>query len=115
MDIPLWLTIILQILLQLVLIMLNAIFACAEIAVIETKGTKLDSLAESGNKKARRLKKQKNTEIQINPIIEDPDATKIELPEPETEKSLEEENPADSEENKKNIKTGKKLNVVTEE
>lgn len=57
MDIPLWLTIILQILLQLVLIMLNAIFACAEIAVIETKGTKLDSLAESGNKKARRLKK----------------------------------------------------------
>ena len=67
------------------------------------------------NNKARRLKKQKNTEIQINPIIEDPDATKIELPEPETEKSLEEENPADSEENKKNIKTGKKLNVVTEE
>lgn len=57
MDIPLWLTIILQLLLQFVLIMLNAIFACAEIAVIETKGTKLDSLAESGNKKARRLKK----------------------------------------------------------
>lgn len=57
MEIPLWLTITLQLLLQLVLIMLNAIFACAEIAVIETKGTKLDSLAESGNKKARRLKK----------------------------------------------------------
>lgn len=57
MDIPLWLKIFLQILLQLFFIMLNAIFACAEIAVIETKGTKLDSLAESGNKKARRLKK----------------------------------------------------------
>ncbi len=57
MDIPLWLKIFLQILLQLFFIMLNAIFACAEIAVIETKGTKLDSLAENGNKKARRLKK----------------------------------------------------------
>ncbi len=57
MEIPLWLTIAFQILLQLVLIMLNAIFACAEIAVIETKGTKLDSLAESGNKRARRLKR----------------------------------------------------------
>lgn len=57
MEIPLWLTILLQILLQLVLIMLNAIFACAEIAVIETKGAKLDSLADSGNKRARRLKR----------------------------------------------------------
>ena len=44
MPIPLWLQITLQILLQLILILLNAIFACAEIAVIETKGTKLDKL-----------------------------------------------------------------------
>ncbi len=57
MDIPLWLTICLQMLLQLVLILLNAIFACAEIAVIEIKGAKLDNLAETGNKKAKRLKK----------------------------------------------------------
>ena len=57
MDIPLWLTICLQVLLQIVFIMLNAVFACAEIAVIETKGAKLDSLAENGNKKAKRLKR----------------------------------------------------------
>ena len=57
MPIPLWLLITLQVLLQLVLILLNAIFACAEIAVIETKGTKLDKLSEEGNKRAKRLKK----------------------------------------------------------
>ncbi len=57
MEIPLWLKICLQMLLQLVLILLNAIFACAEIAVIEIKGAKLDSLAEKGNKKAKRLQK----------------------------------------------------------
>ena len=37
--------------------MLNAIFACAEIAVIETKGPKLDKLADDGNKSAKRLKR----------------------------------------------------------
>ena len=57
MSIPLWLQISLQILLQLVLIALNAVFACAEIAVIETKGTKLDKLAEDGNKRARKLRR----------------------------------------------------------
>lgn len=57
MDIPLWLQITLQIFLQFVLIFLNAVFACAEIAVIETKGTKLDKLAEDGNKKAKRLQR----------------------------------------------------------
>ena len=46
MDIPLGLRIALQLLLQFLLIALNAVFACAEIAVIETKGTKLDKLAE---------------------------------------------------------------------
>ena len=49
--------ILLQILLQLVLIALNAIFACAEIAVIETKGTKLDRLADDGNKRAKKLRR----------------------------------------------------------
>jgi putative hemolysin len=57
MDVPLWLQIVLQLLLQFFLIFLNAIFACAEIAVIEIKGTKLDKLAEDGNKKAKSLKK----------------------------------------------------------
>ncbi len=57
MDIPLWLQIVLQLLLQVVLIFLNAVFACAEIAVIEIKGTKLDRLVEEGNKKAKRLRK----------------------------------------------------------
>lgn len=55
MPIPLWLQIVLQVILQLVLIALNAIFACAEIAVIETKGAKLDKLAEDGNKRAKTL------------------------------------------------------------
>ncbi|MBQ9510465.1 MAG: HlyC/CorC family transporter [Clostridia bacterium] len=50
-------TIILQVLLQLVLIFLNAVFACAEIAVIEMKGAKLDKLADDGDKRAKRLKK----------------------------------------------------------
>lgn len=53
MEIPLWLLIIMQ----FVLIALNAVFACAEIAVIEFKGAKLDKLADEGNKRAKRLKK----------------------------------------------------------
>lgn len=57
MDIPLWLQIVLQLLLQFFLIMLNAIFACAEIAVIEIKGAKLEKIAENGNKRAKRLLK----------------------------------------------------------
>lgn len=47
----------LSILLQLILIALNAIFASAEIAVIEIKGPRLNNLAEEGNKKALKLKK----------------------------------------------------------
>ena len=48
---------ILMLLLQVVLIALNAIFACAEIAVISTNETKLDKLAEQGDKRASCLKK----------------------------------------------------------
>lgn len=75
------------------------------------------------NNRQRKLKKQKNTEIQITPIREDPDAIKInppkdiestqpeeELPEPEAITE-----PEPSAESRKNIKKGKKLNVVTEE
>lgn len=46
-----------QILLQVILIGLNAIFACAEIAVISMNETRLEQLAAEGNKKAVRLSK----------------------------------------------------------
>ncbi len=46
-----------QIILQIILIALNAVFACAEIAVISTNDTRLDKLAASGDKRALRLKK----------------------------------------------------------
>ncbi len=46
-----------QLLLQLILIALNAVFACAEIAVLSFNGAKLEKLAEDGDKRARRLLK----------------------------------------------------------
>jgi len=46
-----------QLLLQLILILLNAIFACAEIAVLSVNEAKITKLEESGNKKARKLRK----------------------------------------------------------
>lgn len=48
---------ILMILLQVLLIALNAVFSCAEIAVISTNSAKLEQLAEKGNKRAKRLLK----------------------------------------------------------
>ena len=47
----------LMILLQIVLIALNAIFACAEIAVISTNTAKLEQLAAKGDRRAKRLLK----------------------------------------------------------
>ena len=44
-----------MILLQVFLILLNAVFASAEIAVLSTNETKMSKLAEEGNKKAIRL------------------------------------------------------------
>ncbi len=44
-------------LIQVLLIALNAVFACAEIAVLSFNENKLQKMAEDGNKKARRLKK----------------------------------------------------------
>ena len=35
--------------------MLNAIFACAEIAVISVNETRLENLAEQGNKNAKKI------------------------------------------------------------
>lgn len=48
-----------QLLLQLILILLNAVFACAEIAVISISDAKLAKLEEQGDKRARNLKKLK--------------------------------------------------------
>jgi len=45
------------IILQVVLIALNAIFACAEIAVLSINETKLERMAEQGDKRAKRLVK----------------------------------------------------------
>ena len=48
-------SIILTIGLQLILIALNAVFACAEIAVISMNDNKLARLAAAGDKRAVRL------------------------------------------------------------
>ncbi len=42
-------------LIQIVLIALNAVFACAEIAVLSVNETKMERLAEQGSKKAQKL------------------------------------------------------------
>ena len=47
--------IVLSLVLQVVLIFLNAIFASAEIAVISANATKMEKLAEDGNKRAKRI------------------------------------------------------------
>jgi len=44
-----------QLLLQALLIFINAVFACAEIAVITINDNKLERLADSGDKRAKRL------------------------------------------------------------
>ncbi len=40
---------------QIILIMLNAVFACAEIAVLSVSETKLEHMADEGNRRAKRL------------------------------------------------------------
>ena len=52
-------TLIQMILLQLTLILLNAVFACAEIAMISMHDTRVEQLAREGNKKAGRLERIK--------------------------------------------------------
>ena len=46
-----------QLILQIILIALNAFFACAEIAVVSVNDTRIEKHAASGNKRAVRLKK----------------------------------------------------------
>ena len=48
-------TLLLQLLLQVVLILLNAIFACAEIAILSVNKAKVSAAAEKGDKRAIRL------------------------------------------------------------
>ena len=50
-------TLLLQLLLQALLILLNAIFACAEIAILSVNKAKMSAAAEKGDKKAVRLTK----------------------------------------------------------
>ena len=50
-------SIIFMILLQVVLIALNAIFACAEIAIISMNDNKMNKMASEGDKRAKRLVK----------------------------------------------------------
>ena len=44
-----------QIILQIILIALNAVFAATEIAVISLNAQKLEKMAESGDKRAKKL------------------------------------------------------------
>lgn len=53
MDNSIWL----MLLLQVVLIALNAIFACAEIAIVSMNDNKMEKMAKEGNKKAIKLQK----------------------------------------------------------
>ena len=53
-------SIILMLLLQIVLIFLNAVFACAEIAVISMSDTKIAKLVSEGDKRAVRLARLTN-------------------------------------------------------
>ncbi len=46
-----------MILLQIILILLNAVFACTEIAVISMNDNKMEKMAEAGDKRAKRLVK----------------------------------------------------------
>jgi len=51
--------IVFSLLLQVFLIFLNAVFACAEIAVISTNDAKVDKMVSEGNKKASKLSRLK--------------------------------------------------------
>ena len=60
----------LMLLVQVILIALNAIFASAEIAVISLNEAKLDKLAEEGNKRAGRLAKMKRQPARFLAVIQ---------------------------------------------
>ena len=60
----------LMLLVQVILIALNAIFASAEIAVISLNDAKLDKLADDGNKRAGRLAKLKKQPARFLSVIQ---------------------------------------------
>ena len=60
------------IILQVVLIALNAVFACAEIAVLSISDTKLEKMAEEGNKKAKRLFRLTRDQKIVDAYVADP-------------------------------------------
>ena len=53
-------------LLQIILIALNAVFACAEIAVLSINETKLERMAEQGDKRAKRLFRREHPKVCVN-------------------------------------------------
>ncbi len=59
-----------MLLVQVILIALNAIFASAEIAVISLNEAKLDKLADEGNKRAGRLAKMKKQPARFLAVIQ---------------------------------------------
>lgn len=59
-----------QIILQIVLITLNAVFACAEIAVISINSTKLEKLINDGNKRAVKLQRLTGESSHILAVIQ---------------------------------------------
>lgn len=59
-----------QIILQIVLIALNAVFACAEIAVISINSTKLEKLINDGNKRAVKLQRLTDESSHILAVIQ---------------------------------------------
>ena len=67
MDTILW-----QLLLQAFLIFLNAVFACAEIAVISMNDMRITQLAAAGDKRAKKLEKltEHYTERQLRELEE---------------------------------------------
>ena len=62
--------IVLPLLLQIALIALNAIFACAEIAVLQISDAKLTKLAGEGNRRAKRLMKIKEDPARLLATIQ---------------------------------------------
>ncbi len=59
-----------QIILQIVLIAMNAVFACTEIAVISSNETRIAKMAEQGSKKAQRLQKMQTNPAQFLATIQ---------------------------------------------
>lgn len=71
------------------------------------------------SRKTKALKKQKNNQLTINPVTEDPDAIKIEAPEQtgeaEASENMDESGEISESEETKKKRSGKQLNVISEQ